>query len=294
MYSMKPKTIHVTFVDGSTNQTIGHTDLAIDQLPANFEISTTLHIGDQDWHVDKAEPLHADEFGRTGALRLTLSKVSYINPKDILYTLPTIENAVPRPNSNLTTTDHHTIEVHEDDWRQIEFVSVHFILEIEAEAADIETIYREQSVNNGQFLGFRRIHLRKRIPEPIHPPLSLKDIEMILGKAEASFEGVSFERMPGIVPDSFAFQVHGLILYGQHSADDAQIVRCLCMRDPESAVEESAQSSIQQFMDAHNLCLVDWSHMTVIRPGDAQSLTGYLTGQQTSSHRLFRRRPTGR
>ncbi len=291
---MKPKTIHVTFVEGSTNQTIGHTDLTIDQLPANFEISTTLHIGDQDWHVDKAEPPHADEFGRTGALRLTLSKISYINPKDILYTLPTIENAAPRPNRKHTTTGHHTIEVHEDDWRQIEFVSVQFILEIEAEVADIEAIYREQSVNNGQFLGFRQIHLRKRIPEPILPPLSLQDIEMILGEAEASFEGVSFERMPGVVPDSFAFQVHGLTLYGQRSADGAQIVRSLCMREPEPAVEEPAQSSIQRLMAAHSLCLVDWSHMIVIRPGDAESLTRYLTGQQTSSHRLFRRRPTGR
>jgi hypothetical protein len=72
--------VRVTLIDVATGQIFGRSDLPIDQLPVRFEASTTLHLGNQDWHVEKAEPMTADEFGHTGMLTLTLSKVTYMDP----------------------------------------------------------------------------------------------------------------------------------------------------------------------------------------------------------------------
>jgi hypothetical protein len=273
---MAHTTIHVTFIERAAGQILGHSDLPIEQLPASFETSTTLHIGDQDWHIDKAEPTRAEEFGRTGALTLTLSQISYMDPKKILFTLPTLEVAVPQPDGVIIAPDWHTLELHEDDWRQIEFVSVVNEQAIEAELADIGRIYREHSVDNGDFLGFREIHMRERIPTPIDLPLTLEDVQASLGVPGASLDAVSFERMPGAVPESFAFQFGELSVYG---TGDATSVHCLCIHRRPSDLRATTLSGVQRLMSTRRLYLVDWAHMIVLAPDDAPSLVRYFSGQ---------------
>ncbi|HEY7093015.1 MAG TPA: hypothetical protein VH393_07540, partial [Ktedonobacterales bacterium] len=210
---MAHTTIRVTLIESTTGRILGRSDLPIDQLPASFETSTTLHLGDQDWHVDKAEAGTADEFGHTGALTLTLSPVATMDPRKILFTLPTLDATLPPLDEHVMASGSQALELHEDDWRQIEFVSAKHAREIEAELADIKTIYQNHRVDNGSFLGFYEIHMRKRIPAPLDPPLALDEVEATLGALMRSHDAISFEGAPGIVPASFAFQIGDLIVY---------------------------------------------------------------------------------
>ncbi len=273
---MVHSTIHVTFVESATGRIIGDTDLPIDRLPASFEMSTTLHIGNQDWHVEKAEPATAEEIGQTGTLTLTLSQVTSMDPKKILYTLPTLEAAVPHPDGHRSASGPQVFELHEDDWRQIEFVSAKYQTEIEAEVADIGAIYREHSVDNGSFLGFRKIHLRLRIPSPLDPPIALQQVWAALGISGGDVAAVAFERMPGIVPESVAIRVGELTMYG---ASEANRLQCLCISRHAASVQETTLSSVQRIMSVHSLYLVDWCRMVVIASDDATSLTRYLSGE---------------
>lgn len=90
--------VHVVFVDASTGQAIGQTVMPLERLPASFATSTTMHIGGDDWNVVRAEPLTADEFGRTGELQLTLARIQRISPQAILYTMPSLWADLPPPH----------------------------------------------------------------------------------------------------------------------------------------------------------------------------------------------------
>jgi hypothetical protein len=268
--------VRVTLIDVATGEIFGRSDLPIDQLPASFEASTTLHLGDQDWHVEKAEPMTADEFGRTGELTLTLHKVTHIDPTKILFTVPTLENTILQPDAHVSASGHFIVEIHEDDWRQIEFVSARFAPEIEAELADIATILREFSVDTGQFLAFRQVHVRERIPLPLDSPLALDEVRTLLGATNLPLGVVSFQTMSGIVPGSFAFQVGDLIVYG---AGEPHALSCLCIHQRVSALPQPTVLGMQQLMSTNGLALVDWCHMTVLTPNDTASLSRYFAGK---------------
>ena len=53
--------------------------------------------------------------------------------------------------------------IHEDDWRQVEFVSDELLGDVETEIADISTIYE----NKRKGAGFTGMHIRKLIERPI-------------------------------------------------------------------------------------------------------------------------------
>jgi hypothetical protein len=57
------------------------------------------------------------ERGRDGQAGTFMSMVS---PKNVLFSLPTICDRVPEADPVLVSE--HLFEMHEDDWRQIEFV----------------------------------------------------------------------------------------------------------------------------------------------------------------------------
>src|SRR3954452_13058218 len=125
--------IHVTMLDAATDQMIGETDLEPGQLPASFDLSehsTTMHIGADEWHVEKAEPGDRTGYVASGRLHLVLRKVEMMDPKEILFSLPTLVDALP-PIVAESVTDAYSL--HEDDWRQREFVATSFRPEIASE-----------------------------------------------------------------------------------------------------------------------------------------------------------------
>ena len=80
--------------------------------------------------------------------------------RDVLYSLPTICDPLPAFDQSLVNGGR--VEIHEDDWRQVGFVSAQFNSEISLEFADIQKIWNSEKSGPG----FRKLHVRKRIPKP--------------------------------------------------------------------------------------------------------------------------------
>ena len=57
----------------------------------------------------------------------------------------------------------NVLELHEDDWRQVEFVSIVLRDDIEADLASVREIYEQHRKGPG----FDQIHVRKRITQPL-------------------------------------------------------------------------------------------------------------------------------
>src|SRR5215510_6309182 len=111
---MSSKEIHVFFVDADTGRTFADAMLPPENLPKTFELETTMHLSDVPWKVVKADPVKAEDFIRTGKLTLTLRKVQTMPVKDILMTLPTIENVFPALSGQSALNDPAIFRMHED------------------------------------------------------------------------------------------------------------------------------------------------------------------------------------
>lgn len=144
--------VETLFIDVSNGEAMARAEMPVDMLPQSFEQETTMHIKDEDWTVIKAEPMTAEEFSQTGKLVLTLQKVVKVPVKNIIFTLPTICDVIPPVLPDSTRQGQNILELHEDDWRQIEFISVSYRSAIDFELAKIKSVYQDASVKMGIFL----------------------------------------------------------------------------------------------------------------------------------------------
>lgn len=268
------KLIRVEFINGADNSVIAVSDMPADRLPDTFAIHTTLDIKDQKWGVQNAEPLHKPEFLKTGKLRLVLSCITVGVPADILFSLPTISDDIGGPRGN-TIPNENVLALHEDDWRQTEFVSVQFVSEIAEEFADIRQIWDSK----GNEPGFERLHVRKRIPEPLAGcALQLSDLRGVL-PAKKEFEAVGFLQTPGTIPQSFAWLIcENLAVWGI-AESDGKVIR-LCLRGlPMPDESASVSAAVGSLMEQHHLCFVNWCRMAKL--SDSAAFQNYFRVQRS-------------
>ena len=274
---MNEQQIQVLFIDASTGKPFAQTLLPAGQLPETFELSTTLTIAGQEWSVVNAEPPEAEDFRQTGTLVLTLAKISQMNPKDILYSLPTICNAIPAITPGTTRHDQHVFEIHEDDWQQTEFVSRGHREAIDAQLAEIRRIYDEASIDNGGFLAFKRLALRTHITDPISSEIPLSQLLTMLPEQQP-YAGVSYPKEMGLLDGGFACKLAGMIVYGQ--ASDG-LVRTLALHNAPGEIEAAPALApvFTSIMSRYDLYLIDWCSMTLLEP-EAAAIQDYLKARQ--------------
>lgn len=230
--------IRVTLVDAESRRTFASTELPAAQLPQRFELSTTMHIGSDDWQVEKADPIDRAGYIASGRLTLVLRKVEKIDPSKILFTVPTLEDALP-PMREADSSPAY--EMHEDDWRQREFVSRQFAHEIDAEFVEIRRVWTEQ---DGP--GFKRVHVRSKIREPLrNVGLTVRDITDALG----GIEPVGLVVGGGLVIDGFAFPLPGGAAYCT-VADG--LVEALGLHG------DAEPGGLRGMANEHALMMVDW------------------------------------
>ncbi len=237
MYDLRVTTIRVEFIDAATGGTFAKSEVPSDELPETFELATQLHLGDADWQVDRAEPPTRAEYTRTRSLRVTLRKIVMIDPKTILFSLPTIENALPP----LRAGDAPPARLHEDDWRQIELVAAAQEPAIHAELAAIREVLMARKA-----AGFERIHVRSRIPTPLAGVrLTVAELAQTLG---SPMQGdLAFGAGALVVDGGFVFEAGAL--YGrQHDG----VIVALGLGSLGVALRLTALAT------SHDLVLVDW------------------------------------
>ncbi|BBM86695.1 hypothetical protein [Candidatus Uabimicrobium amorphum] len=258
---MEENKVNVEFYEFTSKQLFANSQIPLEQLPDSFAINTTIHFGDSDWKVMAAQPLKKSEFAVSGKVELFLSKVETMDPKNILYSLPSINDELPNV---VEQQGENVLVLLEDDWRQAECVSTDFLEQINVEIEQIRDIYK----NDRESSGFRNMHLRKKITAPLEgKKIVLEDLYNHF-KCNVLYDGVGFNTSHGAIENGFAFSTAGnWIFWGQ--IGEQKSIAFLNVIAMANAIIEPFSSQMDQFLKDQGLYVVDWTRMLIV--GDGQS-----------------------
>lgn len=249
--SLFSRKIHVTLIDAKNNEIIAKSKVPADSLPESFGPDTTLHIGNEGWCVVAAEPRDRAAYKKTRTLTLRLVKIEWANPRDILFSLPSISSEIPGPGSEPVVAS--DVVLHEDDWRQMELVSRANAAAIERQFAAIRRIHEEQSVEGG---GWRELHKRTEPSPAITNAFRMEDIQRAFD-AEGQLGGVTFEKWPNRIADGFSVRgKDGLCLYGLAPA--GRIDTLGIVDSPAELTPDDSIAALVELASKFDLDLVHW------------------------------------
>lgn len=262
--------IRVVFVDAMTGQEISRTRLPLSRLPQTFEIATKVQIGADAWSIVGAEPPTAAEIAASGRLRLLLARGRLVPTDEILYSLPTITKSVPVADGP-PVRDAYVL--HEDDWRQVEFVDRAYAEVVAKELAAVRAVYRDhgRADENGEVYAFDAIYVRGRPEVPLMDPPPLDGLARSLPAPDRTFEAVSYTASGPSVAASFAMAYGAIVVYGLARGGHAD---ALCLRTTGLAGDGGRLARhLSGFMRERDLMLVDWPQCLTLT-GD--NVTEYL------------------
>ncbi|AVT37935.1 hypothetical protein [Plantactinospora sp. BB1] len=271
--------MRVAFLDADTGAQIGRSELPLGQLPESFQPATTLELAGTVWSVERAEPPTAAQFGTTGTLTLTLRRMESVPPGDILYSLPTLCAAVPAVAAAPAGADR--LELHEDDWRQVELVSADLGDEVQAELRAVRRSFEQHARRDeqGRVYGFQGIHIRSQPVRPLSGPVSRNRLLNLLPPDARNRGGIGFRAQPGIVPSSFALCVGRVLLYGLADGDSLAVLAVHTEPGPAAEPQPEFVAALERVMREADLLLVDWCRVAVVAPasvGDYLTATGAI------------------
>lgn len=253
-------TVRVVFIDAETGQMFARSELPAEQLPDSFAIDTTMNLGGDPWQVERAEPLTAAEAAASGQLALTVRRIQFASPKDILYSLPTICESLPDLGHDPVGSD--SFELREDDWRQVELISSSRSAAIRAEFDGIGQIFAEHGHRDseGRLCGFKRIHMRSITP--FAEPLPWSSLRGLLATMDNAYHGANFRGTPNLIAGSFAYGSGPVACYGILDGDQVPVLG-LATAPGKGPVPIAA---IEAVLGAFDLVLVDWCRGAVVGP----------------------------
>lgn len=269
------RTITVQFIEHGSETPFAASELPPEQLPDTFMIETMLHIGDDDWIVVRAEPATKEEFLHTGNLELYLAKPSAqtVDPGAIRFSIPTLNNDLP-PLEDAASLQ-NVFVVHEDDWRQRELVARACLADVERELEAIAAIYRSEHVEHG----FRRVHVRQIITEPMRGVVLTPDELMAALGVDHVYSGLAFSSYAAVVSGGFAFRDGaGAVIWGR--CDGAGNVAAVCVHFTQT-VAEHAFAALDALLARHGLLYVDWIGLTA-----TDSVTGLTDYPETGDNSI--------
>jgi len=253
------KLIHVRFIDSETGYEFANSDMPASLLPESFEAHTNMSIQGHNWEVIEARPMTSSEFVTSGNLILFLRKVQIksMPPGDILYSIPTLCNEIPGISEGTSKLGKQVLEIHEDDWRQIEFVPMELEEAVNIDMAKIEYIYKESSKKLDSYTAFTDVYVRERLQQPIQQN-EISYIELIeCFNNKEIMDGIAYEGIAGVVKNGFAIKVGlGLYLYGLEKDGLVNIFGLKLIDKLEIKADEIEE--INQLMMKFKLLLVDW------------------------------------
>ncbi len=235
-----------------------------EDIPESFDKFTTIHLGEEEFQVLEADPLDRVNYTKSGKLTLKVRKVEEVSTKDIFFSLPTICDYIGAIIP-AETQGKQILEMHEDDWRQVELISKSLSSKIDSELSSITKIYSDQRNPSGFF---QSLHVRSLIKESFVEScsLTLSRLKSEL-KSTTSFDGIRYYTSGGptgngLVENGFAFEgAGGLIAYGQVSNDV-----CTTIGITASHVDDPAQTAtvLASLINDFDLVFVDWCRASTI------------------------------
>lgn len=245
--------VHLTLLDADSGATLTETEIASEELPPTFAESTVLSLGGETWTVVAAAPLTAAERRQTGRVELTLRRMTPMSPGDILFSLPTIADELPRCEPGTAG-----LALHEDDWRQVELCAASLDATVAACIARIDRIVREKRHPSG---AFEEIHLRRELPDPLPGVVVTREALRAAVPGAVDLDGVLIHGA-GRVIDGFALGLgSGICVYGFWREGRAAVLAFHALE--EGAEVDRDAAAIAALMSAHELRLVSWCRRVV-------------------------------
>lgn len=237
----------VRFFEVGARELMGESRMPLERLPQTFAVETELDMPSGKFLVVKADPAHKDQFQKSGVLDLYLQRAEVMDPSRILFSLPTLENTQPESQPHPLAAQAYAI--HEDDWRQLEFVAQSYSVQVDEECGQIRTVRAESADTPG----FKRIHLRQAIPVPLREiDLTLEQLVAFAGNVAHRYAGFCIH--PGqMVTDSFALKLAtDTHLFGTTESNGRITALCL-------AECTSVEPWMEPLCRTHGLILVQWT-----------------------------------
>jgi hypothetical protein len=248
------KTVSVVFVDEPTGTILATSEVPLDQLPDTFAVDTNLEMSGVPFVVVRAQPQTKTEFSRTKRLTVTLRKVEQLDPKQILFSLPSICGAA-LPGTAQANDFGDIIVLHEDDWRQCEFVANSLHDAIDADLSGVRRIHLEAAVK----VGWREIHVREKIQEPLPPGIRWAKAADLLGDF-VRIDAVAFGNKANSVRGAVAARLDGqVVVWG---IEEARGLTALCVENLDGATETTV-AALKRVADGLSLGLVHWCRCQV-------------------------------
>jgi len=244
--------IKVQFIDNLNGQTIGVSEMKADQLPETFSVPTTMHIQDNDWNVEQAIPENSIDFVKTKNLVLKMRKIEKMNINDIWYSLSTISNEFPQTVTMIQPTE-FDIHIHEDDYRQKEFLNINALSLIEKEFIGIKNIWENHSKKSEEYTLFKNCHVRNVIGMP-NLTINFNELKTLLKSDSVGQVIINGETLK----NGFAIKTDNATYFGTLDND---IVKELWI----SQWNENATSEIIEITKAFNLLFVNWNHCEIVK-----------------------------
>jgi len=248
----KSNKIKVQFIDSLNGNVIGVSEMPPEQLPETFEIQTTMHLSDEDWSIEEAIPAHSKDFLQSRNLTLKMRKVEKMNPNDIWFTTPTISNEFPQTEPKTKETD-FDISIHEDDYRQKEFLKIDSLPRIEEELKAIKEIWENHSKKSEEYTFFKNCHTRKTIGLA-NLSIDFNEIQNLLNSNSIGQVIINGE----ILSNGFGLTSENTTYFG--TLNDGKVVELCILRWNEKTTNE-----ILKINKEFDLLFVDWFNCDLIK-----------------------------
>jgi hypothetical protein len=243
-----PRCVKVTLIDAATGNNLGKYKIPAEMLPAAFNRPTVLEVNNSNWRVLHADPVSADDFLFSKKLTLQVQQAAQMDARQLKYNLPTICNELPATGASSLYHD-FTLEIQEEDWRQIEFLSLRQSETIDEAVKTIETIVSGQP---NPLLGYEQQYIRDN---GLHPGLAIS-FEEFCDQLVHPVKGSIFYNKVGFVQNGFAIRSDSYIYYG---IQENGLIQILCLQQFDWADDE-----FMHVLSTYELSLVDWRNASRI------------------------------
>jgi len=191
-------------------------------------------------------------FGRTKKTEQETEKVEMMNPNDIWFTTPTISNEFPQ-TIPLTQQTEFDIYIHEDDYRQNEFLNLSSLPLVEQEINAIKDVWENHSKNSDDYTLFKNCHVRNKIGSP-NLKIDFSELKTILKSNTFGQVIINGE----VLVNGFAIKTLNTTYFGTLNND---IVSELCIAE----WNENTTNEILEINKAYNLIFANWFHSDIIK-----------------------------
>jgi hypothetical protein len=269
------KPVSVTFLDADSGGEIAWSELPPAALPQRFTPRLAFELGGVMYEVVSALPATREEAMKVGVVRVYVRSLagSPVDPRSIVFSMPTLADDLPPLEEGAVREGRRLLELHEDDWRQIEFFSAGAEPRVSETLHHVRKVLDEERTESG---AFERLHVRTGLGPPLQGVrLPLSDVHGTL-RGATPLDGIAILGAPGLVKDGFAFDGGAAFeLYGVAPRGEVEVLALRPSMIPDADLAADAHA-LAMLMLRRGLKLVDWCGARVANadPREVQAIVG--------------------